>query len=80
LYGPYKIIQRIGQVMYELDFPYSCIHKGFHVSLLKKVLGQTMSVHIELPKLDEEGKLILEPKKLQIRILYLFELEPLWST
>jgi hypothetical protein len=60
-YGPYKIIRRIGQVLYELDFPSSYIHKVFHVSCLKKVLEQTMPVQIELPKLDEEGKLILEP-------------------
>jgi hypothetical protein len=62
-YGPYKIIHRIGQVAYELDFPSSHIHKVFHVSFLKKVLGQTMPVQIELPELDEEGKLILEPEK-----------------
>jgi hypothetical protein len=50
-------------VVYELDFPSSHIHKVFHVSFLKKVLGQTMPVQIELPELDEEGKLILEPEK-----------------
>jgi hypothetical protein len=50
-------------VEYELDFPSSCIHKDFHVSFLKKVLGQTMPVQIELLELDEEGKLILEPEK-----------------
>jgi hypothetical protein len=35
----------------------------FHVSWLEKVLGQTMAMQTKLPKLDEEGKLILEPKK-----------------
>jgi hypothetical protein len=50
-------------VEYELDFPSSHIHKVFHVYCLKKVLGQTMLVQIELPELDEEGKLIFEPEK-----------------
>ena len=45
---------------YELDFPSSHIHKVFHVSYLKKVLGQTLSVQNFFLELDEEGKLILE--------------------
>jgi hypothetical protein len=36
--GPYKIIYNIGQVVYELYFPSSHIHKSFHVYFLKKVL------------------------------------------
>jgi hypothetical protein len=51
-------------VAYELYFPSSRIHKVFNVSFLKKVLGQTIPLQIELPKLDEEGKLILEPEKI----------------
>jgi hypothetical protein len=62
-YGPYKIIHRIEQVMHELDLSSSRIHKVFHVSYLKTVVGQTMPVQIELPELYEEGKLILEPEK-----------------
>jgi hypothetical protein len=50
--------------VYELDFPSSHIHKGFHVSRLKGILGQTMSVQTNNPELDEEGKLILESKNI----------------
>jgi hypothetical protein len=57
------IICIIGQVLYELDFLSSHIHKFFHVSCLKKVLGKTMPVQIELLELDEEEKLILELEK-----------------
>ena len=48
---------------YELDFPSSHVHKVFHVSFLKRVLGQTMSVQIKLLEIDEKGKLILEIEK-----------------
>ncbi|XP_015161579.1 uncharacterized protein [Solanum tuberosum] len=39
--GPYKIIQRIGQVAYELEIPQelSTIHPVFHVSMLRKCVG-----------------------------------------
>jgi hypothetical protein len=61
-YRPYKIIHKIGQVAYELYFP-SRIHKVSHVSSLKRVLGQIMSLQIELPELDYEGNLIIKPEK-----------------
>ena len=48
---------------YELDLSSSHIHKFFHVSFLKTILGQTVPVKIRLPKLDEQGKLVLEPEK-----------------
>jgi hypothetical protein len=35
----------------------------FYISFLKNVLGQTMLVQTKLLDLDEERKLILEPKK-----------------
>ena len=36
-YGPYKIIRKVGEVAYELDFlANNKIHNVFHVSCLKK--------------------------------------------
>ena len=48
--------RKVGQVAYELEIPEgSKIHNVFHVSCLKKVVGQQVTVSQELPPLDEEG-------------------------
>ena len=40
-YGPYQIVQKISKVAYELKLPEtSRIHNVFHVSNIKKLLGQ----------------------------------------
>ena len=36
------------------------MHPVFHVSCLKKVIGEKILVQTILPKLNEEGKIILE--------------------
>ena len=38
------------------------VHPIFHVSCLKKVTSDKLLVQTILPELDEEGKIILEPK------------------
>ena len=40
----------------------SRVHLVFHVSFLKKVIGDTILVQKIFPELDEEGKIILEPE------------------
>jgi hypothetical protein len=53
-YGPYKISKRTGFVAYKLALPTtSKIHLMFHVSCLKKVVGQNCRVQTILPELDE---------------------------
>jgi hypothetical protein len=55
-YVPYRVIKRVGEVAYELDFPErSRIHNAFHMSCLKKALGQQVTTLVEIPPLDGEG-------------------------
>ena len=64
-YGPYKVLQKIGSMAYKLELPAtSRVHPVFHVSYLKKVIGDKIPIQTILPKLDEEGKVILEPEKI----------------
>ena len=59
-YGPYKIIQKVGEVAYELELPLeSKIHNVFHVSNINKGVGQQIVTSSKLPPLDDEGQLIL---------------------
>lgn len=60
-YGPYQILQRIGAIAYKLALPPTLkIHPVFHVSCLKKVVGNHYRIQTNLPKLDEEGSLWLQ--------------------
>ena len=62
-YGPYRLSRRVGEVAYELELPEgSKIHNVFHVSCLKKVVGQQVATSSKLPPLDEEGQLVLVPE------------------
>ena len=60
-YGPYKVLQKIGTFAYKLELLASSrVHLVFHVSCLKKVIGDKLLVQTILSELDEEGKIMLE--------------------
>jgi hypothetical protein len=57
-------MHRVGEVVYELELlEGSKIHNMFHVSFLKKAVGQFINTSKELPPLDEEGQLELVPEE-----------------
>jgi hypothetical protein len=60
-YGPHQINRKISHIAYQLDLPDKIhIHNIFHVSCLKRVLGQQQMAQNILHVLDEEGRIILE--------------------
>ena len=60
-YCPYKVLKRIGTMAYKLELPSSSrVHPVFHVSCLKKVIGDKLPIQTILSELDEEVKIVLE--------------------
>ncbi|XP_070051678.1 uncharacterized protein [Nicotiana tomentosiformis] len=61
-YGPYKIFSRVGDVAYKLELPpTSRIHPVFHVSLLKKMVGDRVVVQTVLPITGDDGQFLVRP-------------------
>ena len=55
------MIHRVGEVAYELELLFGRkIHSIFHVSCLRKAIGQHVVSTMELPPIDDEGHLVLQ--------------------
>ena len=65
--GPYQILKRVGKVAYELELPpeMSAIHNVFHVSMLKKYMGDADQV-IEPQTVQVQEDLSYESRLIQI--------------
>ena len=65
--GPYKIVERIGEVAYQLELPSDLdrIHDVFHVSMLRKYIPDPSHVLIEQP-VEIQENLTYEEEPVQI--------------
>ncbi|KAK4726751.1 hypothetical protein R3W88_031668 [Solanum pinnatisectum] len=65
--GPYQILKHIGKVAYQLDLPNELapVHPVFHVSMLKKCIGDPVSI-ISLEGLGVDESLSYEEVPVEI--------------
>jgi hypothetical protein len=69
-FGPYKVLQRIGEVAYKLELPASSqVHPVVHVSQIKKHIPANTQVHTSLNLMSDDPIFALVPAKVLCRSL-----------
>lgn len=64
-FGPYKVVEKCGQFAYKLDLPEGVhIYPIFHVSWLKREVGDPTKIVSDLPLVDEEGRVALQSNQI----------------
>jgi len=64
-FGPFKILKKVGEVIYQLDLSEEArIHSTFYISLLKKWVGKGTTPEPRLPIFDSKKKTQPEPVKI----------------
>ncbi|XP_070011230.1 uncharacterized protein [Nicotiana sylvestris] len=85
--GPYKVIRKVGQVAYELDLPSNLesVHPVFHVSMIRKCIGDPSrvvsvdDVHVtEQPSYEETPIAILDRQVRRLRTKDVASVKVLW--
>lgn len=62
-YGPFPVIAKIGQVAYKLQFLIGFrIHPVFHVSQLKKKVGDSNTLMPTLPQTGPDDQILIRPE------------------
>lgn len=68
-FGPLQILEKIGQAAYRLELPsQSQLHSMFHISCLKKKVGQHISLLTTLLPIDAQGEIAPEPQAILQRL------------
>jgi hypothetical protein len=62
-YGPYRVLAKVGETAYKLLLPEGCkLHSTFHVSQLKKHIGNKVVPSPDLPLVDDVGNVKVFPE------------------